>query len=132
MGDEDDDQIRDPVPADEEIVTQYGATSAVDPIFRDTPRPKDRGGLSLLRGHLTAEEACREVRGYTDPDPNRDRARYATAGSLRDKGFRVWQNNPVHNPNHIRCEPVEGEAWTADYSGAFNVCFDEALGSHDV
>ncbi len=109
---------------DEEVLTQYGQADAVagEPVFRDRPRIKDSGRLSLIIGELSADEACRLVQGrrcYNHADCD---VRHTTAGALRKGGFTV-EHAPTHkNPNHARAEWPQD--WGDETAGAFNLCFE--------
>jgi hypothetical protein len=107
---------------DDEELTHYGTESTG---FRDAPREKDQDGLSLIRGHVTVDEACSFVRpGVSCSNHSDCRTRYTTAKRLRQAGFIVSLRPSKRNALHVRLTTTL--SWADATSQAFNLCFGGA------
>jgi hypothetical protein len=97
--------------ADEEELTQHGKIANGMEVYRDEPRVATERDLSLIRGHLSPEEATRyRLPRATRRDFRRARVRYTTAGVLRKAGFAV-----VHTPSgRINDDPHVSVVWPAE------------------
>lgn len=108
--------------ADDQVLSQYGSRTQPKggPAFRAQPRPdRDRGGISMIRGQVSASEAHRIV-GLQAPRKG-DGVRHTTAGILRAAGFVVQHDPSQANPDHVRVT-VRGE-WADSHAERFEGCF---------
>jgi hypothetical protein len=102
---------------DDEYLSQYGSRSTGSPDFRERPRLKDEGGLSVSLGRLTPAEVRSLVRLAGVPT-SEDGARYVRAGDLRRQGFEVVHKPTRRNPDHAVVRyPRE---WDEPVAGMFN------------
>jgi hypothetical protein len=87
--------------ADEEVLTQYGSSTNPTPDgpFRQTPREKDEGSVSLMIGHCTPTQASLAI-GHLRALEG-DGARYTTVAALRGAGFTVTHTPSRSNPDHV-------------------------------
>lgn len=111
---------------DNEWLSQYGTIHRLvdgEP-FKCCP-PYDQEELSMVRGRCTPDEVATSVnpRRTTGAAPG-EGVRHATAGELRDAGFRVWHSPTRRNPDHVSVATVDsGGTWTDDDKARFNACF---------
>lgn len=118
----------------DEVLTQYGK---VGQDFRSAPRVEEIGerALSMLRGRFAPAEAGRALRGrrLSPQEAAAARARYVTAGRLREAGFAVVHTVArVTNPQHVSVvwpdtDPLNRQdaPWPSHVSAAFTACFNE-------
>lgn len=104
----------------EEYVSQYGSRQTGQPVFRDSPRPVDRDGLSGVFGRVTAAEARRPVRQAGSPTED-DGVRHGQVGDLRERGFVVSHTPSQRNTRHVSIR-YPG-VWDEKVTGMFNACF---------
>ncbi len=86
---------------DGELVSIYGSRITGMVVFRDRPRPQDRGSLSAIAGEVSPAEACSLVRLAATPSSD-DGVRYARVGDLRSHGFAVSHSPSRRNPRHCQ------------------------------
>ena len=125
---------------DDEVLTQYGRVDGHGALhFYDRPKP-GQYELSMLRGQLKAEDACRRVLGARAVPKMRvgARARYISAGVLRDAGLGV-----AHTPGfgssdgHVSVSwppdrlPAPDVTWPNEVAGHFANCFTDHEGGSE-
>ena len=121
------DQPAEPQPreiGDDEYLSQYGSRQGGKPVFWDQPRTTDVDGLSATIGRLTPAGARGFVRFIGVPTSD-DGVRYARAGDLRAKGFKVTHTPSRRNKDHASIS-YPGE-WDATMEGTFNECWGDPL-----
>lgn len=106
-------------------LSQYGSTTSPPggPPFRSAPRDRDKGGVSMTRGRLSAGQA-HSVVGLQAPREG-DGVRWTTVGRLRGAGFVVIPDPKQGNPNHVIVSIASGGDWVPDDAERFNQCFTE-------
>lgn len=107
----------------EEWVTQAGASySAGGHKFRHSNRPYEPD-VSLALGALSPAEVCAlRGRGQRQRKTNRDAARRAKVGRLRDLGFRVEHTPRDWNLKHVSAYWDDGP-WTDEVAEKFCSAF---------
>jgi hypothetical protein len=124
----------------DEVVTQYGREAEGGDDFHATPRT-DEPGLSVQRGQLSPSEICRSVRGeaLTTDELEAARARYSTAGALRDAGFSIVHTPTKASRGHAtvvlcsRSKPFSVRTpWPKAVSALFDACFNGSEGDNEL
>lgn len=101
------------------MVTQYVFAGAPP---RNTPRPSDHDGLSVLRGKVATLDAARFVRRPRFPLTG-DGIRVAEVGALRRAGFAVTHTPTRFNPIHVSTS--SGAQWNESLAVSFDACFGD-------
>lgn len=108
--------------ADDEWVTQFVFYDASP---QNWPRPRDKDGLSVLRGQLDVDEAAYYVRLQVHEPYEGDSVRHTTVGNLRAAGFEVLLTPSRRIPIHVS---VSREAeWVENDRHRFDECFSDQL-----
>jgi hypothetical protein len=118
-----------PVPAreigDDEYVSQYGSLLDSPRAFRDRPRLKDLGAVSVILGRILPAQARKLVR-FAGAPAKEDGVRHARVGDLRRAGFVVGHAPSGRNPDHARVRYAAVE-WDDEVAGRFRSCFTEPV-----
>lgn len=101
------------------MVTQYVFAGAPP---RNTPRPVDHDGLSVLRGKVPTLDAG-AVRAETAVPLTGDGIRVAEVGALRRAGFAVTHTPTRFNPIHVSTS--SGAQWNESLAVSFDACFGD-------
>lgn len=88
----------------------------------DSPRPQDRGGVSVSLGQMDAGSMYRLVVKAGQPSSD-DGVRYAQVCDLRAAGFDVLKKPNNRNPDHARVECQSD--WDHAAAVAFVSCFSK-------
>lgn len=108
---------------DDEVLTQFGKVEGGLPAFHESPRAKDRNGLSMILGQVSVDIACKLVQPDGCVDHHQCRVRTTTAQTLRQAQLVVEHAPTKRNPSHVRVYP--SVTWDDNISEAFHLCFKD-------